>query len=111
MREAIRKKQPDLWRYNSWILSHDNAPAQTALVDHVWLKLQQIRFCRFHIYLTWQFSMFPPLKFRLRGHRFELADAIKRKLTANPDRDFEKTTLQRVLRSEKNVRNVHVSVR
>ncbi|UYV68058.1 hypothetical protein LAZ67_5002934 [Cordylochernes scorpioides] len=31
LREAIRQKRPELWRSKSWILHHDNAPAQTAL--------------------------------------------------------------------------------
>ncbi|UYV74212.1 CLCN3 [Cordylochernes scorpioides] len=31
LREAIRQKQPELWRSKSWILHHDNAPAHTAL--------------------------------------------------------------------------------
>ncbi|UYV60152.1 hypothetical protein LAZ67_1000140 [Cordylochernes scorpioides] len=31
LREAIRQKQPELWRRKSWILHHDNAPAHTAL--------------------------------------------------------------------------------
>ncbi|UYV80691.1 COPB2 [Cordylochernes scorpioides] len=31
LREAIRQKRPELWRSKSWILSHDNAPAHTAL--------------------------------------------------------------------------------
>ena len=32
LREAIRKKRPELWANNSWILHHDNAPSHTALV-------------------------------------------------------------------------------
>ncbi|UYV82790.1 hypothetical protein LAZ67_22000858 [Cordylochernes scorpioides] len=31
LREAIKQKQPELWRSRSWILHHDNAPAHTAL--------------------------------------------------------------------------------
>ena len=32
LREAIRRKRPDLWRNNSWQLHHDNAPAHTSLL-------------------------------------------------------------------------------
>ena len=32
LREAIRKKRPDLWKNNSWLLHHDNAPAHTSLI-------------------------------------------------------------------------------
>ncbi|UYV73966.1 hypothetical protein LAZ67_11001630 [Cordylochernes scorpioides] len=31
LREAIRRKRPELWRSKSWILHHDNSPAHTAL--------------------------------------------------------------------------------
>ncbi|XP_037931965.1 uncharacterized protein LOC119666754 [Teleopsis dalmanni] len=32
LRETIRKKSPDLWKENSCILHHDNAPAHTTLI-------------------------------------------------------------------------------
>jgi len=32
LREAIRRKRPDLWKNNSWLLHHDNAPAHTSLL-------------------------------------------------------------------------------
>ena len=32
LHEAIRKKRPDLWKNNSWLLHHDNAPAHTSLL-------------------------------------------------------------------------------
>ena len=32
LRESIRKKRPDLWKNNSWLLHHDNAPAHTSLL-------------------------------------------------------------------------------
>ena len=32
LREAIRKKRPELWKNNSWLLHHDNAPAHSSLL-------------------------------------------------------------------------------
>jgi hypothetical protein len=32
LREAIRKKMPDAWRSNRWMLHADNAPAHTSLL-------------------------------------------------------------------------------
>ena len=32
LRESIRRKRHDLWKYNSWFLHHDNAPSHTAMV-------------------------------------------------------------------------------
>ena len=31
LREKVRRKRPELFASNSWILHHDNAPAHTAL--------------------------------------------------------------------------------
>ena len=31
LREKFRRKRPDIFANNSWILHHDNAPAHTAL--------------------------------------------------------------------------------
>ena len=30
--ENVRRKQPDQWRNNTWLLHHDNAPAHAALM-------------------------------------------------------------------------------
>jgi transposase len=32
LRDRISRKRPQLWRNNSWILHHDNAPAHTSLL-------------------------------------------------------------------------------
>lgn len=32
LREAIRRKRPELWAENSWILHHDNAPSHNAII-------------------------------------------------------------------------------
>ena len=32
LRENVRKKRPDQWRNNTWLLHHDNAPAHAALL-------------------------------------------------------------------------------
>ena len=32
LREALRKKRPELWKNNSWLLHHDNAPAHSLLL-------------------------------------------------------------------------------
>ena len=30
LRDAVRRKRPELWRSGEWLLHHDNAPAHTA---------------------------------------------------------------------------------
>ncbi|KAK5650005.1 hypothetical protein RI129_001034 [Pyrocoelia pectoralis] len=72
LREAIRKKRPELWAANSWFLHHDNAPSHTALVlrDH-FVKNSTIDFC-----------LFAKLKGPLRGHRFDTIEVIRTESTS-----------------------------
>jgi hypothetical protein len=42
LREKIRRKRPELFANNSWILHHDNAPAHTALPVREALATKQI---------------------------------------------------------------------
>ena len=32
LRKTIRQKRTELWKYQSWILHHDNAPAHTSML-------------------------------------------------------------------------------
>ena len=34
LRENVRRKRPDQWQNNTWLLHHDNAPAHAALLTH-----------------------------------------------------------------------------
>lgn len=96
LREAIRKKKPELWRDNSWFLHHDNAPTHTASV------LQDF-FTKNSTYIVpkpsdspdlapCDFWLFSKLKKPFRGHRLESNDEIKAKslskLTAFSEIDF-----------------------
>ena len=42
LREKVTRKQPELYANNSWILHHDNAPAQTALSVREFLATKEI---------------------------------------------------------------------
>ena len=42
LREKVRRKRPELFASNSWILHHDNAPAHTALSVTEFLATKQI---------------------------------------------------------------------
>ena len=41
LRASIRKKRPEMWRDNSWILHHDNAPAHTSMLVRDFLAKNQ----------------------------------------------------------------------
>ena len=42
LREKVRRKRPEIFANNSWILHHDNAPAHTALSAREFLATKQI---------------------------------------------------------------------
>lgn len=97
LREAIRKKRPDLWKENSWILHHDNAPAHTALVVSQFLAKNSTNIINQAPYspdmAPCDFFLFPRLKLPLRGTRFETIEAIKenslRELKAIPSAAYK----------------------
>ena len=37
LQENVRRKRPDQWRNNTWLLHHDNAPAHAALLTRRFL--------------------------------------------------------------------------
>lgn len=81
LRESVRRKRPELWKNRNWLLHQDNAP------PHVSLKTTQ--FLTDHNMTTvphppyspdiapCDFSLFPKLKLRLRGRRFQSVDDIQ----------------------------------
>jgi hypothetical protein len=42
LRDKVRRKRPELFGNNSWILHHDNAPTHTALSVREFLATKQI---------------------------------------------------------------------
>ncbi|UYV82056.1 hypothetical protein LAZ67_21000621 [Cordylochernes scorpioides] len=81
LREAIRQKRPELWRSNSWILHHDNAPAHTALKiskflqDHSTSVLPQPPYSP--DLAPCAFFLFGKLKKKLKGRKFQSIEEIK----------------------------------
>ena len=94
LREAIRKKRPDLWKNNSWILHLDFAPSHTALIISEFLTKKSTNVYRQAPYSPDQapcdFFLFPRLKLPLR----ETIEAIKenslRELKAIPLAAYKK---------------------
>ena len=96
LREAIRKKRPDLWKDNSWLLHHDNAPSHTALILREFFAKNSTHIVPQPPYspdlAPCDYWLFPKLKRPLRGHRFESIEEIQREslraLKAIPGNDF-----------------------
>ena len=73
LREAIRKKRPELWATNSWILRHDK-PSHTALILREFLAKNSTHVAPQPPYsldlAPCDFWLFRKLKRPLRGNRF-----------------------------------------
>jgi len=41
LRDAVRRKRPELWEYQTWMLHHDNAPAYASLLIRRYLAKHQ----------------------------------------------------------------------
>lgn len=97
LREAIRKKRPNLWQTNSWLLHHDNAPAHTSKLVREYLTKNSVSIVPQAPYspdmAPADFFLFAKLKLPLRGRRFESIPSIKenslRELKAIPQSAFE----------------------
>ena len=87
LRDAIRRKRPDLWESQNWQLHHDNAPAHTSnLVQHFLAKhgTTQVSQPPYSPDMApCDFWLFPHLKKPLKGTRFESREAIMEKTTAD----------------------------
>jgi len=81
LREAIRRKRPNLWQNNSWQLHHDNAPAYTTLLVREFLAKNATVIMPQPPYspdmAPCDFFLFPKLKRTLKGRRFANIEEIK----------------------------------
>lgn len=97
LREAVRRKRPDLWRNNSWLLHHDNAPAHTSLLVREFLAKNNTVMMPQPPYspdmAPCDFFLFPKIKRTLKGRRFTSIDDIKsaslKELNAIPKIEFQ----------------------
>jgi len=78
MREKVRRKRPELFANNSWILHHDNAPAHMALTVREFLATKQINVLEQPAYspdlAPSDFFLFPKIKEILKGRHFDDTD-------------------------------------
>lgn len=81
LREAIRKKRPDLWKNQNWLLHHDNAPAHTSLLVRDFLAKNNTVIMPQPPYspdlAPCDFFLFPKLKKPMKGRRFATIEEIK----------------------------------
>ena len=74
LRDAIRRKRPELWRSGDWFFHHDNAPAYLALRTREFLAKHSITVLPHPLYspdlAPSDFFLFAMLKRPLKGRRF-----------------------------------------
>ena len=98
LRETIRKKRPELWKNNSWLLHHDNAPAHSSLLVRNFLAKNNTLIMPQPPYspdlAPCDFFLFPRLKRPMKRRRFATIEEIKteslKKLKDIPKSAYEK---------------------
>lgn len=75
LREWVRKRRPDLWENNSWLLHQDNAPAHNAISVRQFLANKRITVLEHSPYFLdlapCDFYLFPKVKSALKGTHFK----------------------------------------
>lgn len=109
LRDAVRRKRPDLWASSAWQLHHDNAPAhsshlvQAFLAKHGVVQVPQPPYSP--DMAPCDFFLFPKMKTALKGKRFQSREEIKvnatRELKSISQAAFQKCYEQWVGRWEK----------
>lgn len=109
LRDAVRRKRPDLWATGSWKLHHDNAPAHSSHLIQNFLTKHSTPVVRQPPYspdmAPCDFWLFPKLKMPLKGTRFQTREDIMQNATdhlrAIPKEDFQRCFQQWQKRWEK----------
>ena len=94
LREKGRRKRPELFANNSWILHHDNAPARTALSVREFLSYQTNNCVGTPCLITGSapsdFFLFPKIKEILKGRHFDdIRSSTTAALKAIPQNQFQ----------------------
>jgi len=84
LRDAVRRKRPELWENQTWILHHDNAPAHASLLIRSYLAKHQTSVVAHPPYsldlAPADFFLFPKLKTTLKGRCFQTIEEIQENL-------------------------------
>jgi len=104
LREAVRRKGPEPWADNTWMLYHDNAPAHASLLIREFLMKYETNVVPQPPYspdlVPADFFLFPKLESSLKGSRFQRVEEIE-KNSIRDLRTFPQNTFQDVFKSWK----------
>ena len=81
LREAVRRKRPEAWTNNTWMLHHDNAPAHASLLIREFLTKHEMTVVPQAPYspdlAPADFFLFLKLKSSLKGRQFWMVEEIE----------------------------------
>ena len=81
LRENGRRRRPNQWRNNTWLLHHDNAPAHAALLTRRFLTDNNMTVTPHppysHDLAPSDFFILPKLKIKLKRRRFQTLEEIQ----------------------------------
>ena len=97
LREAVRRKRPEAWTNNTWILHDDNAPANASLLIREFLKKHETTVVPkppdSPDLASADFFLFPKLKSSLKRRRIQTVEEIEensiRELRVIPQNTFQ----------------------
>jgi len=78
----VRRKRPELWESQTWMLHHDNAPAHATILIRSYLAKDQTSVVPHLPYspdlALADFFLFPKLKTTLKGRRFKTTEEFRK---------------------------------
>jgi len=81
LREKVRRHCPQLWREQTWLLHHDNAPSHTAVLHHQFMAKNKMAVIPHPPYspdlAPSDFFLLPKMKLKLEGLRFDTIEEIQ----------------------------------
>jgi len=108
LRDAVRRKRPELWENQTWMLHHDNALAHASLLICSYLTKHQKPIVPHPPYspdlAPADFFLFPKLKTTLKGRLFQTIEEIQENATREL-RAITESAFQEAFQKRKNVEN------
>ena len=97
LKEAVRRKRPEAWTNNTWVLHHDNATAHASLLTREFLTKHERtvvpQLPHSPDFDPADFFLFPKLKSSIKGRRSQTVEEIEensiRDLRAIPQNTFQ----------------------
>ena len=91
LRENVRRRRPKLWREQTWLLHHDNAPSHTSVLTQQFLAKNNMAVIphppQSPNLAPCDFFLFQKMKFNLKGRLFDTIEKIQAELQRVLDTD------------------------